>query len=483
MAAKKKVIVVIFDGLRPDLVSAVETPNLYALAAESTWFREARSVFPSVTRVATTSIATGTIPARHGVVGNLFLFPPVSSTKTFDSRLRRDVLIAEAATNGRFITSDTLAKAGKRLAVVQTGTPGATHFLNPRAAENKHWTFSIHGREATPTPEAIDEAIKQIGPFEPDKGVPRLNDIEYATRLVTEYVLPKLAPEVTIVWYAEPDVAFHYAEIGSATSKRTLTFVDRCFGRLLAWISAQPDSEDYAVIAASDHGHISTTDQINLNGLLTKAGFPTKEGVLDGAMLATTGGNSGEIRILDGDHRTLERVNEWLQAQDFIGMMFSKGRNEIEGHLPGTFAFELAGLAHDRAPDLFFVMRSDEGPDQHGLPGRGLFTDLVPVGGGIHGGLNRYEMNTLLMVRAPGLIPAATITNAHAGIIDIAPTVLDLLGLAIPDSMTGASLLEVPKAAFPEPKTYNARHGRWSQEIEIAGDDARSFIRRGSRLT
>ena len=70
--AADRVIVAVFDGLRPDLVTPELTPNILRLAARGTWFREARSVFPSVTRVATTSIATGAPPGVHGIVGNAF---------------------------------------------------------------------------------------------------------------------------------------------------------------------------------------------------------------------------------------------------------------------------------------------------------------------------------------------------------------------------------------------------------------------------
>lgn len=59
------VVVCIFDGLRPDMVTSALTPNLVRLAGRGTWFREARSVFPSMTRVATASIATGAPPAVH----------------------------------------------------------------------------------------------------------------------------------------------------------------------------------------------------------------------------------------------------------------------------------------------------------------------------------------------------------------------------------------------------------------------------------
>src|SRR6185503_5795588 len=80
-----QVIIAVFDGLRPDLVGPELTPNLLRLKRQGTWFREARSVFPSVTRVATTSIATGTPPAVHGIMGNTFYLPAAFPDRMLDT--------------------------------------------------------------------------------------------------------------------------------------------------------------------------------------------------------------------------------------------------------------------------------------------------------------------------------------------------------------------------------------------------------------
>jgi len=485
MAFAKRVIVAIFDGLRPDLVTPDLTPNLLHLASQGTWFREARSVFPSVTRVAAASIGTGTTPTAHGIMGNSFLLPSLSTAKTFDSRYYRDVLAAETAAHGRLVTTaglgDCLAAAGRRFAIVHTGTAGATHFLNPKAAQLGHWTFSIHGRDATTTPQAVDEVTAVLGPVVADRDVPRLGDITYATNVLVDYVLPKLDPDVALIWFSEPDTAFHYREIGSSTSLGALKHVDTQFGRILDWVAAQPNAEEIAVIVASDHGHVTTSRQVPLNELLTQAGFPAREGSLDGAVLATTGGNSGEIRVLDGDQRTTGRVAAWLLEQEFMGMLFAPNRNDVEGEWPGTFGLDLVGMAHERAPDLFFILRSDEAEDHYGLPGRCLFTDSVPLGGGLHGGLNRHELNTVLIVGAPGATAAGVTTATAASIIDIAPTVLDLLGLPAAPSMTGASLLGWRSWA-DEAAAFETGVNGFEQRIAMHGARSRRIVNHGGRV-
>ena len=68
-------LLVVFDGLRPDMVRADTTPNLLRLAAMGTRFARARSVFPSETRVCSATVATGCMPRRHGLVANRLAHP------------------------------------------------------------------------------------------------------------------------------------------------------------------------------------------------------------------------------------------------------------------------------------------------------------------------------------------------------------------------------------------------------------------------
>ena len=65
-----RVVIVICDSLRADLIGPDDTPFLLELAERGAWFTAHRSVFPSTTRASAASIATGCLPARHGLLGN-----------------------------------------------------------------------------------------------------------------------------------------------------------------------------------------------------------------------------------------------------------------------------------------------------------------------------------------------------------------------------------------------------------------------------
>ena len=62
-----RVVIVICDSLRRDLIDPALTPFLAELAQRAARFAAHRSVFPSTTRASAASIATGCHPARHGL--------------------------------------------------------------------------------------------------------------------------------------------------------------------------------------------------------------------------------------------------------------------------------------------------------------------------------------------------------------------------------------------------------------------------------
>lgn len=478
-----RVIIAVFDGLRPDLVTPELTPNIMRLAARGTWFRRARSVFPSVTRVATSSIAAGAPPIVHGIVGNAFYHRAAIPERMFDTSDAGLIRRAEAHHDGRLLAADSfgdvLARAGKRMAVVHTGSAGSAHFINPRARANGHWTFSMHGAGATQTPEAVEAAIARLGPL-PERELPRLQELAYGGRVMTELVLPT-RPDVALIWFNEPDTTFHYRGLGSPEAMAGLREADRAFGAILDWVEAQPDAERIAVIAASDHGQISTGTVEPLFEAAQQAGFDlSAEKTINGAAIVATGGMSGEIRLREGEHAEIQRVAAWLMEHPAIGHVFSRDRNGVEGEIAGTLSLGLMNTGHaERQPELMFILKSTLDADQYGLPGLGAMTPGdVPLGGGMHGGINPHELNTVLILGdASG---QGAVSQEPAGIIDIGPTVLGLLGLQPAATMMGRNLA-VPAREEGRELRHSAGSGTFVQHVDVVEQDGRRFILGGGQ--
>ena len=80
-----RVLIVAFDALRPDMVTPDLMPNLCRFAAEGARVPEARSTFPTETRVNQTALVPGCYPERHGIVGNRFQDADASPGKLFNT--------------------------------------------------------------------------------------------------------------------------------------------------------------------------------------------------------------------------------------------------------------------------------------------------------------------------------------------------------------------------------------------------------------
>ncbi len=484
-----KVVVMIFDGLRPDMVTAERMPHLHAFAKDSLWYREARSVFPSMTRVATSSIATGAPPALHGIVGNAFYYPQVTTSHILDVSLPDDIALAERALGhcliGPETFADCLAAHGKSLSVVHAGSGGSVYAINPRVVANNHWTFSVLGEAFSRTPHAVAEMVERIGPL-PVRTLPRFEETDYVTRVFIEHVLAERQDDVSLIWFNEPDTSFHYRFLGSDDTRAMMKAVDESFRKILTAIQSRHDAEEIAIIIGSDHGQISSSGISNIGQMLTQNGHiagNTAQRPLDGAEITITGGNMGEIRIVNGDMDRRDTIARWLMQRDEIGMVFTPSDDPVRGSVEGTFSLKLVGMDHHRSPELVYVMRSGIEDDPYGLPGLGLVTGGVPLGGGMHGGLNRHELNTVLILGGAAAPNQATINTQPCGIVDIGPTILGLLGLRAPTSMVGIDLSHPANMQSTVPlETYDMRYGTFHQQLTIARRAGHLFPIHGERL-
>ncbi|WP_340160783.1 alkaline phosphatase family protein [uncultured Hoeflea sp.] len=483
-----RVVIAVFDGLRPDRISQALTPNLHGFLAGGLWYREARSVFPSMTRVATTSFATGSHPSQHGIVNNAFFHPAIEGGEPLDTSRAAHIRSANAWHDGAFVEAEglgcVLAAAGKRLAVVHSGSAGSAWLLNHRAREHGHWTFSINGRDHSDTPEAVDQAVERFGAL-PAGPSPKLDQATYATRVLTELVLPELQSDVSVIWYSEPDTSYHFHEIGSQQSAAATAHVDACFGRVLHAVRASAQADETMLIVMSDHGQIATTSAFDLVAALRARGFEAGHRDEAGTEVLVTPGATAGITLKSGDPVLLQSLGAALMEMPQTGMLFCRAGEDGEPVVDGTFDRALVGADHSRAPDIYWVGRSCEKADQHGLAGSGIYTTgvNVPVGGGMHGGLNPYEMNTLLAFAGAGI--AAAHVNDHANLTDIVPTVLAALGLDRPASMTGLPLDAVFGKQAPESREtrHEAGAGEFRQYlVRAAGSGRQGIPLRGGRI-
>lgn len=483
----QRFVIVGFDALRPELLTPENTPHLSRLAGEGVRIRNARSVFPSETKVAMASLATGSYPVRHGIVANGYYEPATGDGLLFETGNVPQLRRVTEAYQGALVTAPTLAgalsAAGKQYLTVSSGTAGNARFLNPRARDLGLVAYSILGEAASSPAANFDGMVAKFGP-PPASAVPNTARCQYAAKLFLEHYLPSHRPDVAVLWLSEPDIAFHYKGVGSPESLAALKAMDDILGDVLAWRDAQPDGDAINIIALSDHGQAAVKGRVEIIREMQAAGLRADKVWRSDVDYVTLASSSSNVWVQDDDPGLIRAMAEWLTDQDWLGMLFAKRPEAAPGALP----LSLVQNDHSRAPALFFLLHTDDRALRFGLAGRTLIgADPTPEDdtGGVHGGLHASELRNVIAAMGPAFASALE-TKAPASLVDIAPTVLAAFGLTPPARMQGRVLAEAFKAPAPEPATQYRVHeagiGAFRQRLELMEAGGVVYLDQGKRV-
>jgi phosphonoacetate hydrolase len=401
-----------FDGLRRDRVDARLMPNLFRFMAEGSNFLNSRSIFPSETRVAVTSTMTGSPPGAHGVVANQFIHA-VRPDALFRTSEWEDLELAAEA--GQLLDCQTMgermAAAGKTMAVVSTATKGASRMMNSSAHALGQPVFSVHGVPVS-TPDVHEAVVARLGEV-PQADAPNSARITYATDALMEVIYPRHNPDFCVFWMNEPDTSSHKFGVLGSDTEAAMRMADDNFGRILAWWQAGNGPEN--IVVMSDHGQITGHAQLETLDII-----PAEFG------RASIGSFSG-IYLDDASDTRKADVVDWLVRQDFCGLVFA---SDGEGNaIPGALPWSAVRNDHPRGADIGFTLRAtnssgEYGPDIDGC----IFAAWITPGGGMHGGLNRGELSTVLAASGPAYREHFA-SDVPCWLPDIIPTILTTMDL------------------------------------------------------
>jgi len=171
MSAHAKFLIVVIDGLRPDMVTPDAAPNLSRFGIEGCNFSASRTVFPTHTRVIATALATGSFPRNHGIVANMSYDPKVFRDRVINTGDITHIEAGELAYGGRLVTTASMgeiaAQNGFRVAVVSTGSGGSTRLVNPKARELGHVSLCLRAWEVSIPADFLGEMLEDFGPIPP----------------------------------------------------------------------------------------------------------------------------------------------------------------------------------------------------------------------------------------------------------------------------------------------------------------------------
>ncbi|HTR22128.1 MAG TPA: alkaline phosphatase family protein [Gemmatimonadales bacterium] len=142
----RRLIIALADGLRPDAITPSVMPSLFALGSAYTIALRARTVRPSATVAALTSLATGVAPDTHRLVEpGLDFLPSVGRLRPVARELSRAGVSTEIVTGALDLTALPIAWALATAAGARSVLPAGKQARHTAAA-----AASVLNREGAP---------------------------------------------------------------------------------------------------------------------------------------------------------------------------------------------------------------------------------------------------------------------------------------------------------------------------------------------
>jgi predicted AlkP superfamily pyrophosphatase or phosphodiesterase len=465
-------LVIVVDGLRPDYVTADVMPRLTGLSQRGVRFDNHHAVYPTVTRVNASSFVTGAYPETHGLLGNTIYVPAVDPTAGLDTG-RREILESVARAAGQLLTAPTLAeilqRAGRRFLAVSSGSTGSSFLLNPTTPAG---SAIVQTDYALPQ-EWAARVMARLGPA-PAHAIPNDAQNQRAIDAYLKIGLDELHPDVTVMWINDPDETAHAKGIGSPETKRALSLVDGGIGRIEDDLRARGLLETTNIVVTSDHGFSTYTGTLNLEEIVDPFAKKLRDGTKD-LVIA-----EGAIYLRTTDAPRVARIVAALQRRPEVGAIFTRTgpRDAAEGVVPGTLSFDIARWTHPRSGDILVSPNWNDEPNDAGYKGK---TTQMGVAG--HGSSSPYDVHNTLIAAGPDFRERTT-TGVPTGNVDIAPTILSLLGIPVPSSMTGRVVVEGLKresaqaavAVGHETATVKTADGRYELSAHTSIVDGHRYL-------
>lgn len=498
----KLTLVFVLDGMRPDLFNETDTPNLYRLRESGVNFLNGHSVFPTVTRVNSPSIATGMYPEHAGIIGNSIFAPEIDPKGDLNTGDWRVLTELDRVSEGRLLFVKTLAErlhdAGKSLAAVSSGSSGSAYLLNHRAQQGvgvfvNGYLEDGDGRVAYP--DAVDNAITERFGAPPAKSAPEGGSaaVDWTERVLRDYVIPELKPAVVLNWFTEPDGVHHAFGTGSPEGTAAIANDDRNVGLILDKLTELGLERETNIFVVSDHGFGWNTQSVDLEGSLIEAGLKTAPDSED--VVIASSGHAAAIHVKDHDRERVASIVTHLQAQPFTGVLFTRpaadGGGGSDGSIAGTFSTSLVHLDNaERGADIFVTFDWSSDKNTFGIAGTdtelGAETGALTGNGSGHGSMSPWDVrNTWFAWGAD--FKSSIVDRVPSSNVDIAPTILALQGLDA-SQLDGRVLVEALKGGpdyekVPvETKTYSTEADAYRTLIQVTEVGHQRYVDKSWRL-
>lgn len=337
-AKTRKIIIFVWDGLRPDSITAKATPNLYRLAHQGTWFADNHSSYPTFTMMNAASFATGDFAGKTGFYGNTLWN---AKAKGIDASHKKVDFQRPVFTEDYHILQDLnqqqplvqvytlfIQAHKKGIITAAVGKSGPAFFQDYQQGgvvlDEKHvyplsfakylqakqyplpidtiYTYShfkLNKNNGNPTAFGLVATLKDGVTTDPTTNLHSAydRDNEYLMRSFLTEVMPHIHPRLSVVWLRNPDTTEHNYGLGVKAYYDALADQDKLLGHLLKKLKADGTLKNTDIIVVSDHGHSNVSGALHYFPLRSIKNSKVASVVSNGYAV------SGDIRPADLLHR------------------------------------------------------------------------------------------------------------------------------------------------------------------------------------
>lgn len=462
----RHVVVIVWDGMRPDFITETNTPTLYRLAHDGVWFDNHHPVYISSTEVNGTAIATGDYPSHDGLVANKDFLPKIDSLKSLHTEDTAVVRKGDEVTQGHYLlaatTVEILRQKGLRTVIAGAKPVALLHDRADRTSSS-NGVILFAGQTI---PANILETITNLHGGFPVLPNERLTRNDWTTEAMIDPLWKDGVPEFSLLWMNEPDTSQHATGPGSAKSLAAIKNADDNLARVLHALDEKGVRDKTDILLISDHGFSTILSMVDMADSLKSAGFnaarefqspPNK-----GDVMVVGDGGSVLVYVTGHDQKVIQGIVNFLQGWSYTGVIFT--RRPIEG----AFSLSQAHIDAPGAADIFVSLRWTAGKNDVGAPGM-IISDLSKFGPGqgMHGTLSHFDMHNTCIAAGPDF-RAGIVDHLPTGNVDVAPTVLWILGVKPPQPMDGRVLTEALTIPGPKIKSYEPGHLEATKELETS---------------
>src|SRR5437660_5353264 len=422
-----------------------------------------------------TALVTGIYPGKNGIIANHVYRPDIAPQHAVDVEISAVVKKGDELSGGKYISVPTIPelvqRAGGRTVIAAAKTVGllldrhvAGRFSKPSEpasplAEGERMkvrgsrSVTLFAGKSLPS-DALAPITADVGAFPAGQ----LQQDAWTMKALTDLLWKDRVPTLSILWLGEPDLTQHESAPGAPAAVAAIKSADENLAAVLSELDQRRVRETTDLFVVSDHGFSTIGRSIDLRKILNDAGFTAKTEFSDepkpGDIMLVGNGGSVLFYVIGHDVTVTRHLVDFLQQEDFIGVIFTKEP------MQGTFGLKQAKIDSQNAPEVVMAFRWNDSKNQFGIPGMIDADWQRGAGKGTHATLSRFDVHNTLIAVGPDF-RGGQVDDLPSGNVDLAPTILRILGLTSPRSASGGDGRILSEAMVKaDPRSEERRVGK-----------------------